>query len=122
MGEANLYSAHLQFEVDGNVSDEADFRFGIREITSELTDKGNRLFRINGRKLLIRGGGWSPDMLWRQPKQRLRDQFRYVRHLHLNTIRLEGKIETEDFFNLADEEGILVMAGCGLCGIWGAVN
>ena len=118
MGEPNLYSAHLQFEVAGNVSDEADFRFGIREITSELTDKGNRLFRINGRKLLIRGGGWSPDMLWRQPKQRLRDQFRYVRHLHLNTIRLEGKIETEDFFNLADEEGILIMAGWCCCDIW----
>ena len=118
MGAPNLTSAHLQFEIGKSVSDSADFRFGIRQITSELTDKGNRLFRINGRPLLIRGGGWSPDMFWRQPRQRLRDQFRYVQHLHLNTIRLEGKIETEDFFNLADETGILVMAGWCCCDIW----
>src|SRR5262249_6216527 len=35
-----------------------------------------------------------------------------------NTIRLEGKIETEAFFDLADEEGILVMAGWCCCDIW----
>jgi exo-1,4-beta-D-glucosaminidase len=36
----------------------------------------------------------------------------------LNTIRLEGKLETEDFFNLADERGILVMAGWCCCDFW----
>ena len=57
-------------------------------------------------------------MLWRQSKQRLRQEFRYVQHLHLNTVRLEGKIESDDFFNLADEMGILVMAGWCCCDIW----
>jgi exo-1,4-beta-D-glucosaminidase len=118
MGTPNLYSAHLEFATAGSVSDQTDVRFGIRQITSELTDKKNRLFRINGRPLLIRGGGWSPDMLWRQTPERLRNQFRYVQHLHLNTIRLEGKMETDDFFNLADEKGILVMAGWCCCDIW----
>ena len=118
MGTPNLYTARLRFDMDGRVSDEAAVRFGIREVTSELTETGNRLFRINGRKLLVRGGGWAPDLMWRQSKQRLRHEFRYIQHLHLNTVRLEGKIETDDFFNLADEMGILVMAGWCCCDIW----
>src|SRR5437764_3888717 len=36
----------------------------------------------------------------------------------LNTIRLEGKLETKDFFDLADERGILIMAGWCCCDHW----
>ncbi len=36
----------------------------------------------------------------------------------LNTIRLEGKLETEDFFEIADRKGILVMAGWCCCDHW----
>jgi len=118
MGPQNLYTAHLRFDIATGVSDQADVRFGIREVTSELTETGSRLFRVNGRKLLVRGGGWAPDMLWRQSKQRLHHEFRYIQHLHLNTVRLEGKIESDDFFNLADEMGILVMAGWCCCDLW----
>ena len=45
-------------------------------------------------------------------------QFRLVEDMHLNTIRLEGKLETEDFFRLADEQGILVMLGWCCCDHW----
>ena len=45
----------------GHVSDSATHDFGIREVTSELTDKGYRLFKINGRNVLIRGAAWAPD-------------------------------------------------------------
>ena len=118
MGTPNLYQAHLTFESGGTLSDALSFHFGIREITSELTDKGVRLFKINGKRLLVRGGGWAPDMLLRQSRERLHDEFAYVKHLELNTIRLEGKIETDDFFDLADDQGILVMAGWCCCDIW----
>ena len=40
-------------------------RFGIREVTSELTDGGPRLFKVNGKPMLVRGGGWASDMLLR---------------------------------------------------------
>ncbi|HZD93124.1 MAG TPA: glycoside hydrolase family 2 protein, partial [Candidatus Sulfotelmatobacter sp.] len=102
----------------GQISDSLSTRFGIREITSELDEQKNRIFKINGKKLLIRGGGWSSDMLLRQSRERLRQEFTYVKHLHLNTIRLEGKMETDDFFDLADEQGILIMAGWCCCDIW----
>ena len=99
-------------------TDEQSVDFGIREITSELTSNGSRLFRVNGKPILIRGAGWSQDMLLRTDEHRLRDQIRMVRDMNLNTIRLEGKLETEEFFRLADEQGILVMLGWCCCDHW----
>ena len=118
VGKPNLYKLAMQFEASGKISDAAETKFGIREITSELNPNGKRVFSINGRKFLIRGGGWSPDMLVRENSQRLRDQFDYVQDMGLNTIRLEGKLETKEFFDLADERGILVMAGWCCCDFW----
>ena len=57
-------------------------------------------------------------MLLRTDDHRLSDQFRMVRDMHLNTIRLEGKLETDDFFRLADKHGILVMPGWCCCDHW----
>jgi len=118
MGQPHLYWLDLQFEANGEISDRSHTEFGIREITSDLNSAGGRVFRINGKNILIRGGGWTPDMMLRENSQRLKDQFRYVRDLGLNTIRLEGKLETEEFFDLADREGILVMAGWCCCDAW----
>jgi exo-1,4-beta-D-glucosaminidase len=118
MGKPNLETLTLRFTANGRLSDEQSVRFGIREVTSSLTDQGHRLFRVNGKRILIRGGGWSQDMLLRQSPDRLRDQFRLVQDLRLNTIRLEGKMETQDFLNLADEKGILVMLGWCCCDQW----
>ncbi len=118
MGKPALQTGALRFTEAGRVSDEQQVRFGIREITSELTDKGYRLFRINGKPVLVRGAGWSQDMLLRENPEHLRQQFALVRDMRLNTIRLEGKLETEDFYRLADEQGILVMAGWCCCDQW----
>src|SRR6185295_9173619 len=52
MGVPNLHDLKMSFSINGNLSDEQRVRFGIREVTSELTDKGYRLFRINGKKIL----------------------------------------------------------------------
>ncbi|HET7440419.1 MAG TPA: glycosyl hydrolase family 2, partial [Terriglobales bacterium] len=118
MGTPNLYPLNMEFDVDGKVSDQSQTSFGIREMKSQLIGNDKLLFTVNGKKLLIRGGGWSPDMMLREGAERIADQFRYVRDMGLNTIRLEGKLETEEFFNLADSEGILIMAGWCCCDHW----
>jgi exo-1,4-beta-D-glucosaminidase len=102
----------------GVVSDVATAHFGIREITDQKNANGYELFRINGHNILIRGGGWSPDMFLRVNGERMENEFRLVRNLGLNTIRLEGKMETDEFFDLADRYGILVMAGWCCCDHW----
>jgi len=72
MGAPNLYKLTMEFDVDGAVSDHSATEFGIREITSDLNSVGGRAFHINGKNILIRGGGWTPDMLQREDSQRLR--------------------------------------------------
>ncbi len=118
MGKPDLYPLTMTFEVDGTVSDRSHSEFGIREITSNLNSIGGRAFHINGKNILIRGGGWTPDMMLRENSQRLHDEFRYVRDMGLNTIRLEGKLESQEFFDTADHQGILVMAGWCCCDFW----
>jgi exo-1,4-beta-D-glucosaminidase len=118
MGAPNLYHLTMEFEVGGKVSDREESRFGIREIGSEVAASNSRIVTINGKKILIRGGGWSPDMMLRENSQRLDDEFRYVEDMGLNTIRLEGKLETKEFLDLADQRGILLMAGWCCCDFW----
>ncbi len=123
MGEPHLERLTISFveqgaKTPGTQTDDQSVQFGFRESTSELTATGGRLYRVNGKPILIRGAGWSQDMLLRTDDHRLRDQLHLVRDMHLNTIRLEGKLETEDFFHLADEQGILVMLGWCCCDHW----
>ena len=122
MGTPNLYDLHLSFEIGSELSDLSRTKFGIREITSEVAEHApnrfKRLFKVNGKNILIRGGGWTPDMMMRETPERPADEFRYVRDLGLNTVRLEGKLETEEFFEMADQQGILVMAGWCCCDFW----
>jgi len=118
MGVPNLQPLTMQFEANGTMTDHTKTMFGIREMTSNFNDVGGRVFQVNGKNILIRGGGWSPDMMLRENSQYLQDEFRYVRDMGLNTIRLEGKLETQEFFDLADRQGILVMAGWCCCDFW----
>ena len=117
-GDPHLERLTVTTHVNGVESDAGSIRFGIREVQAALNDKGFLQFRINHRDILIRGGGWDPDLFYREPRERLREELAYVKHMHLNTIRLEGKLGSEDMFNLADEMGILIMPGWQCCDFW----
>ena len=118
VGKQDLYPLDLTVEVQGQVSDSAHIRFGMRQVTSRIDEKGHRLFQINGKNILIRGAGYSLDMLLRSSPERQQAELNYVRDLNLNAIRLEGKLENDHFFDLADQLGILVMAGWCCCDQW----
>ena len=118
IGSPYLYKVRLQFVAGKEISDSAIVSFGIRQVTSELTEKGHRLFKINGRRILIRGAAWAPDMFLRPMSEKLDADLRYVKDMGLNTIRLEGRIDRDEFFNKTDEMGILVMPGWTCCDAW----
>lgn len=117
-GAQNLYHMRLEFDASGRVSDVANVSFGIREITSELDAENHRVFSINGKRILIRGGGWSPDMMLRPLPEKVETEIRYARDMNLNTIRLEGKLMNNRFYNLCDHYGVLVIAGWCCCSRW----
>ena len=118
LGSPELSTLSLQFLANGRVSDRQNLRFGIREVTAEWTPKGARLFRINGKRILIRGGGWAPDIFFRQQPDRQDAQLQYALDMHLNTLRLEGNYEDDRFFQRTDSLGILVMTGWVCCSAW----
>jgi exo-1,4-beta-D-glucosaminidase len=118
LGRPELYDLDLDFASGGRVSDRSHLTFGIREVTSESTSKGGRLFRINGQRILIRGGGWAPDMFFRPQPERQDAQLRYALDMHLNTIRLEGNYENDRFWQRTDSLGLFVMTGWVCCSAW----
>jgi len=120
MGEHPLYRMAVTATVDGAASDRATTSFGVRRIEATLTPQGYRQFIVNGQPLLIRGGGWAPDMFLRDDPARMEAEFRYVVNLGINTIRSEGKLENERFYDLADRNGILVLPGWECCDKWEA--
>lgn len=125
LGPQNLYQATVQFSINGTVSDSQTFNFGIRKLDTGLGPvdaNGNqwRWFKINNQPFVIKGGGWAYDMLLKydfDPVQ-LQEQLQYALDMGLNTMRFEGKMEDQTFYDLADQYGILLMAGWCCCTSW----
>ncbi|MFC9628402.1 exo-beta-D-glucosaminidase [Streptomyces mirabilis] len=123
MGGQPLYGLDLTASVGGSASDTAHEHFGIREVKAPLNSDGARQYSVNGRRLLIKGGGWSPDEFLRWDRRYVEDRLKYALDLGLNTIRLEGHLEPDEFFDLADRYGILTLPGWECCDKWeGNVN
>lgn len=110
-GPQNLYNLKLTVSIDGKVCDSIKTRFGIREITSDQnTPDKSRLFYVNGKKLFIRGSNWIPEAMLRTSDERTYAELRYTRQSGINLLRMWGGgiAESDYFFQLCDELGILV--------------
>ncbi|MCB9586927.1 MAG: glycosyl hydrolase family 2 [Polyangiaceae bacterium] len=118
MGEQPLFELEVTASLQGCLSDRCQARFGIREVTSELTPDEHTLFRINGEALVIRGAGWATDLFLRPDWERDQRQIEYVVAMNLNTIRFEGMLERGRFLERCDELGLLVIAGWCCCDHW----
>jgi exo-1,4-beta-D-glucosaminidase len=121
VGPQNLYDLNLSFEVKGKVSDSEKVRFGIREITSwmnKFDGKHTRVFQINGKNIVIRGGGYVEDMLLRPSEKRIDTDIQYAKHMGLNALRMEAPRGSDYLFEKCDEEGILLMVGWCCCSSW----
>ena len=104
----------------GPFSDLRVVRFGIREVSDYLTEQGHRGFKLNGKKILIRGGGWADDLLLDVRPKKLAAEVLYARHMNLNALRLEGFWGTsEALYDLCDWNGILLMVGWSCHWEWG---
>lgn len=112
LGEPALHELRLELVVDGEVWHATRTSFGIRHVEDYRTGDGHRGFRVNGRPVLILAGGWTDELLLRDTAESLEDQIRYVRHLGLNAIRLEGIWgKDQTLYDLCDRYGVLMMVG-----------
>ncbi len=112
LGSQETYKLNLSFHVNNEVSDESESIFGIREVSDYFNEQGHRGYKLNGKKILIRGGGWVDDLLLNNTYENIETQIKYAVQSNLNTIRLEGFWgSSHDLYNLCDKYGILIMAG-----------
>ncbi|MBI1894073.1 MAG: glycoside hydrolase family 2 [Candidatus Rokubacteria bacterium] len=112
LGQPNLYTLDLAFIADGRVSDQRSIQFGIRTVSEYINDQGFRGYMLNGKKVLVKGGGWTDPLLLNATSEYERAQIEYVRHMNLNAVRMEGFWgRGQHLYDLCDELGVLIMAG-----------
>ena len=112
MGLPELCDLHVEFVENDKVSDKEDVRFGIREIHSYLTDEGYRGYILNGKKVLLRGAGWTDELSLSDTPETNRLQLEYVRDMNMNTVRLEGFWgSSQNLYDLCDELGLFILVG-----------
>ncbi|HXB59915.1 MAG TPA: beta galactosidase jelly roll domain-containing protein, partial [Candidatus Acidoferrales bacterium] len=112
LGEPHLYPLTLVVLLNNRVCDFKQTRFGIREVSDYISPDGYRGYLVNGKKILLRGGGWADELLLRESETNLEAQLLYTRAMNLNTIRMEGIWgESQQIYDLADKYGLLLMVG-----------
>lgn len=112
MGKPNLHNLHLTFTTNKQLSDSQNVRFGIRSVSDYMTPDGHRGYKLNGKKILIKGGGWTDPMLLNATPEYERAGIDYAVQMNLNTIRMEGFWgQNQHLYDLCDEKGILIMVG-----------
>jgi len=108
-GEQNLYDVKLQFVVNSSVSDEKEFKTGIREMT--YSEAGNALrMWVNGKRFIPRGGNWGFSESNLRYRSREYDiAVRYQKEMNFNMLRnWVGQTGDNEFFEACDKYGILI--------------
>jgi exo-1,4-beta-D-glucosaminidase len=123
MGQPNLYNLRLEFRQNNRLSAADELRFGIRTVTQARDavfsgNGGDFYLLVNGKNFLVRGAAYTPDLLFKYDPDRETAVLRYTKDLGLNMLRLEGKIASEHFVEMADEMGVPLMAGWMCCNQW----
>jgi exo-1,4-beta-D-glucosaminidase len=126
LGRPDLYELRLDFLERGTATTTASQRFGIRTITqgrdhddgAEPGGGGNFYLLVNGRNFMVRGATYTPDLLYRYDPDRDAAILSYAKDLGLNMLRLESKIASSRFIEMADEMGIPLMYGWMCCNQW----
>jgi exo-1,4-beta-D-glucosaminidase len=119
-GDQPLYNANLTLSTDGVVSDSVATNFGFRVIQKQLNSYNDTTFIINRRPFQVLGGGYAPDMFLRWDAAKWEKELKYVLDLGFNTVRLEGKNEHPELYDIADRLGVMIMAGWECCDKWEA--
>ena len=114
-GEQNFYT--VEFDVNG---ERISKRIGLRKIEvlnerATLADGKEGLslvFRVNGRRLFMKGANWIPCSAYEneQTPQRYSQLLESAKAANMNMIRVwgGGQYEKDVFYDLCDEKGLLV--------------
>lgn len=119
MGKPNLYRLKAAFVNDrGEKEDVVGTTFGIRTIKmAPVNGKSDPklfdwTFVVNGRPMFVKGTGWCTcDAMMDFSRARYERQLSLAALQHIQMLRAwgSGMVETDDFYDLCDRKGIMVM-------------
>ncbi len=123
-GEPHLYDFTVRVSSKEKTVAEKSVRTGLRTIKliqeKDAPDSETFYFEVNGEPMFAKGGNYIPHdaMLPNVTKERYETLFRDMKEANMNMVRVwgGGTYEDDKFYQLADENGILVwqdfMFGC----------
>lgn len=125
LGEPHLYQAEVRLSVNNGLSDVKNARFGIRkiELVRESDSIGRSFYlKLNGQPVFMKGANYIPpdNFMPRVTNEKYKAVIESVKEANMNMLRVwgGGNYENENFYDLCDENGILVwqdfMFACNL--------
>jgi exo-1,4-beta-D-glucosaminidase len=112
LGKPEMHTLNIELKEGSSVVDNQSVRFGIRKVETYLNKTGARGYKINGREVLIKSGGWVDDLFLRYTPERDSAQIRYAKEMNMNSLRFEGVWgNNHHIYDLCDDNGILLMVG-----------
>ncbi len=118
MGEQNLYKLKLSFVPDSGTADSKQVTFGIRTIEMKPFPKGPRdnlynwTFVVNKKPMFVHGNGWcTMDSSMDFSRARYERLISLAKLQHVQMFRGwgSGMPETDEFYDLCNRYGIMVM-------------
>ena len=119
-GEHPLYEVHMRLKHFGKIVDERVEHIGLRTLRLERSfQRPHQQFQffVNETPIFVKGTNWVPlDAMHSRDAQRLERAFALCVDSGVNMIRCWGGNVYEDtpFFNLCDQNGILVWQDCAM--------
>ena len=123
-GDQNLYTARVSLESGGSVPDVKTVNFGIRTIVMAPQPEGKRedlynwTFVINGKPIFMKGADWCLiDVMMDLSAEHYRKILEAGKEQHFQLLRAwgGGLSETDTFYDLCDELGLMVMQEWPTC-------
>jgi exo-1,4-beta-D-glucosaminidase len=82
---------------------------------NEFNNHRTKVFQVNGKNIVIRGGGYVEDLMMRPSNERVDADLHYLKFMNMNALRMEAPRGSDYLFERCDEEGIMVMVGWCCC-------
>ena len=106
LGAQPLTDVSVEVVIDGEVSDQASRRTGLREVAFT-----NWVFSINGERLFLKGANLVPARpgLADAGADLVRADVERAAEAGLDALRVQAHIATDDLYNAADELGVVLL-------------
>lgn len=104
-GRPNLYLLKIRLLCQERVIDTKEITFGIRSI-----ERIDNHFAINGDKIFLRGANYMPadTHLQKIGREDLERDIHLMLEANLNCVRIYGHVNHPDFYQICDENGLLI--------------